>query len=103
MDGFVKDLDASLAQPVSPSAHWAVWNEFWTSSDITVSASATPNSTDIAQAAYTVTLLDKVNRAAFYSMALGKHAIKFNAYGIYSAYAGPGQVRGQLRVHSLAL
>jgi hypothetical protein len=36
-----------------------------------------------------VTLLDKVNRAAFHSMAMGKHAIKFNAYGIFSAYPSP--------------
>jgi hypothetical protein len=98
VDDFVKHLDASLAQHIDPSAHAAVWSEFWSSSDITVTASHTPNNTNVAEAAHTVTLLDKVNRAAFYSMAMGKHAIKFNAYGIYSAYAGPGQVRRWVRL-----
>lgn len=88
---FVIDLEKSIAAPTNRSAHALFWSTFWANSDISITPSASPNDTAVADEASTVTLMDRVSRAAFYSMALGKHAIKFNAYGIYSAYAGPGQ------------
>ena len=83
---FVNELKAQVASRTDKAAHAAFWSTFWNHSDITITNAATPQTPAIAAAASRVTLLDKVNRAAFYSMAMGRHAIKFNAYGIYSAY-----------------
>ena len=85
MDELTAIRNNALASPFS--AHAKVWSAFWASSDITITASKAPKDAATAAAADRVTLLDKVNRAAFHNMALGKHAIKFNAYGIFSAYA----------------
>ena len=44
----------------------------------------------VAAGAKRISLLDRVNRAAFHSMAGGRlSAIKFNGYGIFAAYPGP--------------
>ena len=67
-----------MAKPTDQGAHATVWAEFWASSDITITAAATPNNTAVAAKAARVTLMDKISRAAFHSMALGNHAIKFN-------------------------
>eukprot|EP00035_Acanthoeca_spectabilis_P030105 m.476095 g.476095 ORF g.476095 m.476095 type:complete len:679 (+) comp40063_c0_seq1:968-3004(+) len=88
---FIGQLEALSVKPADPVAHSTSWSEFWSGSDISIKPAVAPNDTAIAGAAALVTRLDRVNRATFYSMALGKHAIKFNSYGIYSAYAGPGQ------------
>eukprot|EP00040_Diaphanoeca_grandis_P036043 m.228213 g.228213 ORF g.228213 m.228213 type:complete len:1005 (+) comp33539_c0_seq1:52-3066(+) len=86
---FFADLVSAVAEPPNPTSHTDVWEQFWSNSDITITPSKAPANTDVAAQASLVTLLDKVNRAAFYSMALGKHAIKFNAYGIFSTYSSP--------------
>jgi hypothetical protein len=87
---FKADLMAAHAQAPSPTAHTTTWAEFWGNADINITAAASPVNMDVAKEAERVTLLDRVNRAAFHSMAGGKHAIKFNAYGIFSAYP-PGK------------
>ena len=89
MDAFISELAAAASKPASRDAHEAVWSEFWEHSDLTVKPAASPVNPGTAAQAERVTLLDKVNRAAFHSMAMGKHAIKFNAYGIFSAYPSP--------------
>lgn len=91
VEAFTGALAAAVGKTTEPAAHAAVWAEFWASSDITITAAATANNTAVAAKAGRVTLMDKISRAAFHSMALGEHAIKFNAYGIFSAYAGAGQ------------
>ena len=85
-DAFLQELKAQVAQPADKAAHAAVWHAFWNSADINITAAALPANPTVAAAASRVTLLDRVNRAAFHSMSMGKHAIKFNAYGIYAAY-----------------
>jgi hypothetical protein len=87
---FKADLLAAAHATPSPSEHAATWAAFWANADINITAAVSPANPDVAKAAERVTLLDRVNRAAFHSMAGGNHAIKFNAYGIYSAYP-PGQ------------
>ena len=90
LDVFIAELTAATMQPASREAHSAVWEEFWSSSDLTVTAAAKPDNPATAAQADRVTLLDKVNRAAFHSMAMGKiSAIKFNSYGIFAAYPSP--------------
>ena len=89
MDGFISELAATAAKAASRDAHEAVWSDFWAHSDLTIKPAASPADPGVAAQAERVTLLDKVNRAAFASMAKGKHAIKFNAYGIFSAYPSP--------------
>ena len=89
IDTFVSELTAAAATPASREAHTAVWAEFWSHSDLTITASASPADANTAAQAERVTLLDKVNRAAFHSMSMGKHAIKFNSYGIFAAYDPP--------------
>ena len=90
LEVFVGELTAATTKPASREAHSAVWEKFWSSSDLTVTAAVKPDNPSIAVQADRVTLLDKVNRAAFHSMAMGKiSAIKFNAYGIFSAYPSP--------------
>ena len=46
---FLTELDTAAARPVNSSAHAAVWEDFWTSSDITITAAAKPNDTSVAQ------------------------------------------------------
>ena len=89
VDAFVSELAANAANTTSRAAHEAVWSDFWEHSDLTIKPAASPADPGTAAQAERVTLLDKVNRAAFHSMAMGKHAIKFNAYGIFSAYPSP--------------
>eukprot|EP01046_Picozoa_sp_COSAG06_P013520 COSAG06_NODE_820_length_12102_cov_16.846205_20_plen_163_part_00 len=89
VETFTSELAAAAAKPASRDAHEAVWSEFWQHSDLTIRPAASPADPATAAQAERVTLLDKVNRAAFHSMAMGKHAIKFNAYGIFSAYPSP--------------
>ena len=86
---FLDGLAAAAAEPADFGRHAAWWSSFWASSDLTVTAAPSPGDPVVAAAADRVTLLDKVNRAAFHSMAMGAHAIKFNAYGIFSAYPSP--------------
>lgn len=88
---FKADLRAQAnpaSAPFNRSGHAAYWANFWASSDITVTASTNPKADPkIASAASRITLMDRVTRASFHSMAFGSQsAIKFNAYGIYSAY-----------------
>ena len=89
MDAFISQLAGTAAKATSRAAHEAVWSDFWEHSDLTIKPAASPADPGTAAQAERVTLLDKVNRAAFHSMAMGKHAIKFNAYGIFSAYPSP--------------
>jgi hypothetical protein len=85
---FKADLIAAHAKPHSLSQHTATWDEFWANADISITAAASPANPDVAKEAEQVTLLDRVNRFAFHTMAGSQqgHAIKFNGYGIYSAY-----------------
>jgi hypothetical protein len=87
---FKTDLMAAQANAPSPSQHNATWAAFWANADINITGSSSPANPDVAAEAKRVTLLDRVNRAAFHSMAAGKHAIKFNGYGIWAAYP-PGR------------
>jgi hypothetical protein len=83
---FRSELTAAVAMATDRAAHGEYWAGFWANATINVTAAAAPANAAVAAAAQRVTLMDRVNRAAFHSMALGNHAIKFNAYGIYSAY-----------------
>lgn len=89
VDTFVSEIAATAAKTYSREAHEAVWSDFWNKSALTIKPAASPADPATAAQAERVTLLDRVNRAAFHSMAMGKHAIKFNSYGIFSAYPSP--------------
>ena len=68
VESFVSELKAAAATPSSREAHSAVWARFWGNADITITPSAAPQDPATAAQAARVTLLDKVNRAAFHSM-----------------------------------
>ena len=129
--GELKAAAAAAAPAASRAAHTQHWSDFWANADLTITAAARPADPETAAQAEHVTLLDKVNRAAFHSMAAGAlpvrpglvnlghqlppvtclalpsdwclcrlgvlggnnagkiSAIKFNAYGIFSAYPSP--------------
>ena len=72
LESFTTELAAAAAKTASRDAHQAVWSEFWEHSDITVKAASSPADPPTAAQADRVTFLDKVNRAAFHSMALGE-------------------------------
>lgn len=72
LESFAAELAAAAAKPASRDAHQSVWTEFWNHSDITVKPAISPTDPATAAQADRVTFLDKVNRAAFHSMALGE-------------------------------
>eukprot|EP01052_Picozoa_sp_SAG31_P028597 SAG31_NODE_2774_length_5106_cov_5.381748_7_plen_635_part_00 len=90
VEAFIGELKTATATPINRAEHTEHWANFWTNADLTITPAAEPNNPAVAAEADRVSLLDRVNRAAFHSMAMGNiSAIKFNAYGIYSAYPSP--------------
>ena len=86
-DDFVARLRLLASTRAEESAHNTVWDAFWNRSWIHVTASPSPRAdAALAAAAANVTLLDRLNRLGFASMANSSagHAIKFNGYGIFS-------------------
>ena len=70
---FIGELKAAAAAApaASRAAHTQHWSNFWANADLTITAAARPADPATGAQAEHVTLLDKVNRAAFHSMAAG--------------------------------